>query len=172
MDGSLWRQKIGTDEAREITHPAGAYDHQPDVAPDGKLVVFTRYDGKGFELWRHDLGSGAEQALTANGGVNLEPRISPDGKRIVFVSTGGTGHFNLKIADLAPAGLANERYLVAPRESRIDRYYYSTHDHFDQPVLVAGREACLLRHQRGDSLGHGLDLLRRRRRAPSQAPSA
>jgi hypothetical protein len=133
MEGSLWRQKIATDEAREITHPAGAYDHQPDVAQDGGSVVFARYDGKGFELWRHDLGSGGEHALTANGGVNLEPRVSPDGRKLVFVSTGGTGHFNLKIADLSPAGLANERYLVAPRESRIDRYYYSTHDHSINP---------------------------------------
>ena len=133
MEGSLWRQKIGTDNANEITHAQGSYDYQPDVAPDGRSVVFTRYNGKGFELWRHDLGSGGEQALTANGGVNLEPRISPDGRKIVFVSTGGTGHFNLKIADLMPAGLSNERYLVAPRESKIDRYYYSTHDHMINP---------------------------------------
>lgn len=133
MEGSLWRQKIGTTEAQEITHAAGAYDHQPDVAPDGKSVVFTRYDGKGFELVRLDLGSGAEQALTSGGDVNLEPRISPDGKRLAFVSTAGTGHFNLKIADLSPAGLANAQFLVTPRESRIDRYYYSTHDHAINP---------------------------------------
>jgi TolB protein len=133
MQGSLFRQKIGAAEADEITHPAGAYDHQPDVAPDGGSIVFTRYDGKGFELWRLDFETGREQALTANGGVNLEPRISPDGRRIVFVSTGGTGHFNLKLADLSAAGLANERFLVAPRESRIDRYYYSTHDHAINP---------------------------------------
>jgi hypothetical protein len=133
MGGSLWRQGIGAVTANEITHPAGAYDHQPDVAPDGGAVVFTRYDGKGFELWRHDLGSSAEHALTANGGVNLEPRISPSGRQIVFVSSADTGHFNLKIADLLPAGLANERFLVAPRESRIDRYYYSTHDHAINP---------------------------------------
>ena len=86
-----------------------------------------------FELWRLDLESGSDRALTANGGVNLEPRISPDGRQIAFVSTAGTGHFNLKIADITAAGLANERYLVAPRESRIDRYYYSTHDHFINP---------------------------------------
>ena len=67
-----------------------------------------------------------------NGGVNLEPRLSPDGQQMVFVSTAGTGHFNLKIAECA-AGLANERYLVAPRESKIDRYYYSTHDHAINP---------------------------------------
>ena len=132
-NGSLWRQKIGDDQAAAITHPASAYDHQPDVAPDGRSVVFARYDGKGFEIRRHDFGSGAEQALTENGGVNLEPRISPDGKQIVFVSTAGTGHFNLKVAELTPAGLANERDLVAPRESKTDRYYYAKHDHFINP---------------------------------------
>jgi hypothetical protein len=135
MQGSLWRRKIvgPNPGSYEVTHPATAYDHQPDVSPDGQFVVFARYDGKGFELWRHDFASGAEHALTANGGVNLEPRISPDGRRIAFVSTGGTGHFNLKIADLAAAGLSNERFLVQPRESRIDRYYYSTHDHMINP---------------------------------------
>ncbi len=133
MAGSLWRQGLQSDVAVELTHADGAYDHQPDVAPDGGSVVFARYDGKGFELWRHDLASGAEHALTANGGVNLEPRFSPDGRQVVFVSTGGTGHYNLKIADLSPAGLSNERFLLAPRESKIDRYYYSTHDHFINP---------------------------------------
>lgn len=133
MEGSLWRQGLRSDTAVELTHADAAYDYQPDAAPDGGSVVFARYDGKGFELWRHDLESGAERALTANGGVNLEPRISPDGRSIVFVSTGGTGHFNLKIADFSPAGLSNERHLVAPRESAIDRYYYSKHDHFINP---------------------------------------
>ena len=81
-----------------------------------------RYDGKRLRAVAARFRSGGEQPLTANGGVNVEPRLSPDGKRLVFVSTGGTGHFDLKIADLAPAGLANERYRVAPRESAIDRY--------------------------------------------------
>ncbi len=141
MAGSLWRQRAPAgdyddfvpDIPRQVTHPHAAYDHQPDIASDGRFVVFTRYDGKGFELWRHDFEGGTEQALTANGGVNLEPRLSPDGRKIVFVSTAGTGHFNLKIADLSAAGLANERYLVAPRESQTDRYYYSKHDHFINP---------------------------------------
>src|SRR4051794_39616156 len=34
MGGSLWRQAIGSAEAIELTHPRGAYDYQPDVAPD------------------------------------------------------------------------------------------------------------------------------------------
>ena len=119
--------------AVELTHADAAYDYQPDVAPDGGSVVFSRYDGRAIELWRLDLASRREQALTANGGVNVEPRLSPDGRRLAWVSTAGTGHFNLKIADLGAAGLANERFLVAPRESAIDRYYYSTHDHSINP---------------------------------------
>ncbi len=133
MAGSLWRQRIGSDEAIELTHANGAYDYQPDVARDGRTVVFSRYDGRAIELWRHDLKSGMAAALTSNGGVNLEPRLSPDGRQIVFVSTAGSGHFNLKIAEVTAAGLANERYLVPPRESAIDRYYYSTHDHAINP---------------------------------------
>jgi TolB protein len=131
--GSLWRQRMEGNQGVEITHAEGAYDYQPDVAPDGETVVFARYDGRAIELFRLDLSSGRTSPLTTNGGVNVEPRISPDGKRIVFVSTAGSGHFNLKIADLSPTGLSSERYLVAPRESEIDRYYYSSHDHFINP---------------------------------------
>src|SRR5690242_20964559 len=40
MAGSLWRQKIGSDEAIELIHPLGAYDYQPDVSADGNSVLF------------------------------------------------------------------------------------------------------------------------------------
>lgn len=89
MAGSLWRQAIGSDEAVELTHAAGAYDYQPDVAPDGGSVVFDRYDGAAVELWRLDLATGREQRLTTGGAVNVEPRLSPDGKRLAWVSTAG-----------------------------------------------------------------------------------
>src|SRR3954452_10337864 len=65
MGGSLWRQAIGSSEAVELTHPNAAYDYQPDVAPDGSTVVFSRYSGDAIELWRLDLKSGREQALTS-----------------------------------------------------------------------------------------------------------
>jgi len=133
MAGSLWRQELRSDVAVELTDAYAYYDHQPDVAPDGGSVVFSRYDGRAFELWRLELASGHADALTSNGGVNVEPRLSPDGRQIAWVSTAGSGHFNLKIAEITSAGLANERYLVPPRESVIDRYYYSTHDHAINP---------------------------------------
>lgn len=133
MGGSLWRQTIGIDEAVELTHPFGAYDYQPDVSPDGRSLVFSRYDGAGLELWRLDLGAGGEQRLTSGDAVNVEPRVSPDGKRIAWVSTQGTGHFNLFIADIGPDGLRNAGPLLGERQSKISRYYYSTYDHALNP---------------------------------------
>jgi hypothetical protein len=132
--GSLWRQAIGSDEAFEITHAAGSYDYQPDVARDGRTVVFVRYDGAAMELWRLDLASGREQRLTTGGAVNVEPRISPDGSRLAWVSTQGTGHFNLFVAELDPGGLRDARPLLGERLSRLDRYYYSAVDHAVNPA--------------------------------------
>ena len=117
----------------ELTHATGAYDYQPDVARDGRSVVFTRYDGNAMELWRLDLAQRPRAALTRGGAVNVEPRLSPDGKRIAWVSTQGTGHFNLFIADIGADGLRNARPLLGERKSAIDRYYYSAFDHAINP---------------------------------------
>src|SRR3954447_16357091 len=133
MGGSLWRQAIGSEEAVRVTHPPAASDYQPDVSADGSTVVFSRYDGTAIELWRLNLGTGREQALTSGGAVNVEPRLSPDGKRIAWVSTQGSGHFNLFVANVRASGLRNPRLLVAGRQSKIARYYYSPWDHALNP---------------------------------------
>jgi TolB protein len=133
MGGSLWRQAIGSSEAVELTHPNAAYDYQPDVAPDGNSVVFSRYNGDAIELWRLDLKSGREQALTSANAVNVEPRLSPDGKRIAWISTQGTGHFNLFVADIGTGGLRNSRPLLGEHQSKNARYYYSAFDHALNP---------------------------------------
>ncbi|HET6940660.1 MAG TPA: CehA/McbA family metallohydrolase [Sphingomicrobium sp.] len=143
MGGSLWRQAIGSDEAVELTHPQAAYDYHPDVAPDGRSLVFGRYGGNGIELWRLDLDSGRERQLTSGDAVNVEPRLSPDGRRIAWVSTQGTGHFNLFIADIGPDGLSNARPLLGERQSKITRYYYSTYDHVLNPSWTPDGEHIL-----------------------------
>lgn len=133
MAGSLWRQRLDDATATELTHPARAYDYQPDAAHDGRSVVFARYDGNAIELWRLNLASGREQRLTTGGAVNVEPRLSPDGKRIAWVSTQGSGHFNLFVAELDAAGLHHARPLLGERKSALDRYYYSAFDHAINP---------------------------------------
>ena len=49
MQGSLWRQRIGSRVAQQLTAGEG-YDYQPDWSPDGRLVVFARYVHDAIEL--------------------------------------------------------------------------------------------------------------------------
>ena len=170
MAGSLWRQRIGADEAVELTHAAGAYDYQPDVARDGRSVVFTRYDGDAMELWRLDLAQRPRRsALTRGGAVNVEPRLSPDGKRIAWVSTQGTGHFNLFVADIGADGLRNARPLLGERKSAIDRYYYSAFDHAINPSWSPdGKRIVFVGNRRG-RLGHRRPLVGRGRQSGASA---
>jgi Tol biopolymer transport system component len=86
LQGRLWRQRIGTEEAEQLT-AGGGYDFQPDWSPDGQSIVYVSYQDDAMELWLLDLDSLESRPLTANGAVNLEPRFSPDGKRLAFVST-------------------------------------------------------------------------------------
>jgi TolB protein len=148
MGGSLWLQAIDGDTADELTHGPG-YDYQPDWSPDGRFIVFARHHSDAIELWRLDLANRKTQQLTQTRAVQLQPRYSPDGGRIAFVSTAGTSHFNLYVAELTQSGLGAPRAVIAPRESSIARYYYSTHDHTINPswtpdgkslVFVSNRE--------------------------------
>lgn len=126
MRGSLWRQDIGSDTAVQLTAGPG-YDYQPDWSPDGRRIVFARYDKDAIELWTLDVASGRAQALTHNGAVNLEPRWSPSGDRIAFVSTLATKRFRIFTAamtgDFKPVQFSPER------RSAVERYYYSPYDH-------------------------------------------
>ena len=81
MQGRLWRQRLGTEEAEQLTAGDG-YDFQPDWSPDGQSIVYASYQDDAMELWLLDLDSLESRPLTANGAVNLEPRFSPDGKRL------------------------------------------------------------------------------------------
>jgi Tol biopolymer transport system component len=148
MGGSLWLQAIDGDTAEELTYGPG-YDYQPDWSRDGRFIVFVRHRADAIELWRLDLTTRKTQQLTQTRAVQLQPRISPDGGRVAFVSTAGTGHFNLYVAELTQSGLGTPRAVIAPRESAITRYYYSTHDHTINPswtpdgkslVFVSNRE--------------------------------
>ena len=94
MQGTLWRQRLGTTEARELTS-GPRYDYQPDWSPDGRFVVYSAYDGDAIELRLLDLTSGESRTLLSNGAVNVEPRWSPDGTRIAFVSTAFEGRWHV-----------------------------------------------------------------------------
>jgi Tol biopolymer transport system component len=144
MAGSLWRQRIGSDEAVELTHGPG-YDFQPDWSRDGRWVVFTRQHGDALELQLLDLQAGTARALTTTGAVNVEPRFAPDGTRLAFVSTRGTGLFNVWVAGFDAGVLRDASALLPPRDSKVNRYYYAPTDHAINPSWTPdGRQLLLV----------------------------
>ncbi|HEX6890017.1 MAG TPA: CehA/McbA family metallohydrolase [Chryseolinea sp.] len=133
MQGSLWRQSIAANEATQLTEGVG-YDYQPDWSPDGKYVVFVRYNGTSCELMLLDISSGNVKALTDNKSVNLEPRWSPDSKKIVFTSTENSGHFLLYTGKLEGHQLSEIVRITPDEKSNTARYYYSPFNHHINPT--------------------------------------
>ncbi len=126
MQGSLWRQRIGSRVAQQLTAGEG-YDYQPDWSPDGRLVVFARYAHDAIELQLLDLASQSVQPVTANGAVNIEPRWSPDGARIAFVSSAYNRRWHVFSVTMEGGGPVEGTVtrLTEDNDSRLPRYYYS-----------------------------------------------
>lgn len=132
MQGRIWRQKSGSQPAEQITQGAG-YDYQPDLSPDGRLLVFARRVEDAINLVVRDLKNGRETVITNGDGASIDPRWSPDGTRIAFVTTSGSGNFHIAIA-AREAGVWNSKRWRPERESPDVRYYYSQVDHELSPA--------------------------------------
>ena len=154
MAGSLWRQKLESTVATQITDGAG-YDYQPDWSPDGKSVVYVSYQKDAMELWLLDLGSGKTHALTSGGAVNVEPRWSPDGKKIVWTSTEYNKRFHIFAAEVVNGELKNKVRLTGETKSSLPRYYYSSYDMEINPTWTRDGKEILFVSNRGHIHGTG-----------------
>jgi len=154
MAGSLWRQRIDSTVAVQLTDGPG-YDYQPDWSPDGRYIVYASSAGEATELKLLDLDSGTIQALTHEGAVNVEPRFSPDGRRLVWVSTAYHRHFHLFAAQLRGAALAGVERLTGENRSPLPRYYYSAFDHEINPTWTRDGESIVYVSNRGRIHGTG-----------------
>lgn len=167
MQGRIWRQKIDSSRAEEITASHG-YDYQPDISPDGGTLVFSRRDGDAINLILRDLKSGTETPLTAGGAVNLDARFSPDGARIAYVTTAESGNFHIAIADRATDGWTHRRWRPET-QSFSDRYYYAQVDHELSPAWSPdGTELLFVSNE---TVRHGTGRIMRQRfdlTAPAQ----
>ncbi len=154
MAGSLWRQKLDSGEAVQLTDGPG-YDYQPDSSPDGKSVVYVSYQKDAMELWLLDLATGKTKQLTNGGAVNVEPRWSPDGKKIVWVSTQYNRRFHVFMADVVDGELKNVVRLTGETKSSLPRYYYSAYDMEINPVWTRDGKEILIVSNRGHIYGTG-----------------
>jgi hypothetical protein len=154
MQGRLWRQRVDSDEAFELTQGA-SYDHQPDWSPDGRSIVYAAYQDDAIELRLLDLESLASVPLTRNGAVNVEPRFSPDGTRIAFVSTLFEGRFHIFVMELHDGQPGPVRRLSEDHESGLPRYYYSRFDHYLSPTWSPDGGEILFVSNRGRIWGTG-----------------
>jgi TolB protein len=157
MGGSLWRQRIDSNSARQITDGSG-YDYQPDWSPDGKSVVYVSYLHDAMELWLLDLPTGSTKQLTKNGAVNVEPRWSPDGKRIVFVSTEYHGRFHVFMMNAGGETGGSQASIVRLTEetkSTLPRYYYAEYDTEIHPTWSRDGAEILFVSNRGHIYGTG-----------------
>jgi len=154
MAGSLWRQKLDSKEAVQLTDGPG-YEYQPDWSPDGKSVVYVSYDKDAMELWLLHLANGKTKQLTNGGAVNVEPRWSPDGKKIVWVSTQYNRRFHVFMADVADGELKNLVRLTGETKSSLPRYYYSAYDMEINPVWARDGKEILFVSNKGHIYGTG-----------------
>lgn len=154
MAGSLWRQQLRGTKADQLTAGPG-YDYQPDWAPDGRWLVFARYDHDAVELWSLDLRDGRTRKMTSGSAVNVEPRFSPDGKRLAFVSTSHKGHFHIFVGRFEDGLLDDVRQLTPETVSVLPRYYYSQADHEISPVWTRDGSEILFISNRGHIHGTG-----------------
>ncbi|HKF39817.1 MAG TPA: CehA/McbA family metallohydrolase [Candidatus Acidoferrum sp.] len=154
MAGSLWRQKLDSKEATQLTDGPG-YDYQPDWSPDGNRVVYVSYQKDAMELWWLDLVNGKRKQLTKGGAVNVEPRWSPDGKRLVWVSTEYNGRFHIFTGDFADGELRNVTRLTGETKSSLPRYYYSAYDMEINPVWTRDGKEILFVSNQGHIHGTG-----------------
>lgn len=154
MAGSLWLQRIDSQEAQQLTAGPG-YDYQPDWSADGRWVVYAKYDKSAIELWVLDLENRTTHELTNDSTVNVEPRFSPDGKRIAFVSTSYHGRFHIFAGRFETGSISGVQRLTGENRSPLSRYYYSAFDHEISPTWSPDGAELLFVSNRGHIYGTG-----------------
>lgn len=154
MGGTLWRQTLGTQTAEQLTDGPG-YDYQPDCSPDGRFVVYTKYNQDALELWMLEIATRESWQLTRTGAVNVEPRWSPDGARIVWVSTQYNRRFHIFGAAVRGGKLLNVERWTGESRSPLPRYYYSAFDTEISPAWLPSGKEILFVSNRGHIYGSG-----------------
>jgi len=91
----------GSDQTR-LTNVAG-YDGGPFFSPDGKRIVWRRFDESGLiaNVWTMNVDGSDQRQITDFGSMSWAPYIHPSGKYIIFASNKlGFENFELFMVDI------------------------------------------------------------------------
>jgi Tol biopolymer transport system component len=87
---------------RRLTHVPG-YDGGPFFTPDGKRIVFRRFDESGLtaDIWTMNIDGSDPRRITDFGAMSWAPYVHPSGMYVVFSSNKfGFENFELFIVDI------------------------------------------------------------------------
>ncbi|MDQ1729113.1 MAG: hypothetical protein QOD33_1238, partial [Pyrinomonadaceae bacterium] len=85
------------------------------VSPDARAAVFSSNRSGNFNIWKMDLGSGAQQQLTEGAEVDSQPFCSPDGEWVIFKSLrqGKSTFWRVPIGGGTPAQFSDKSATLA-----------------------------------------------------------
>ena len=120
--GDIWSVAVDTpDDLKKIYSEETTWRAQPQVAPDGRRILFSSYHGRSWQqLWMTTMDGAAPLPLTFGDFDRVQQRFSPDGQRIGYVSN-ETGNTSLWV-----------QTLVGGARIRID----TSHRHYKSPVAI------------------------------------
>ena len=107
--GSIWRVPLdGSTEPKLIRREETAWRPRPDLAPDGRRIVYASYLGRQWhQLWLTTLEGGAEPFPLTYGDYDVaSPRWSPQGDKIAYV-VNESGNTRLRVMHL-PGGKTSD----------------------------------------------------------------
>lgn len=87
---------------RRLTHVPG-YDGGPFFSPDGKRIIFRRFDEAGLtaDIWTMNIDGSDPRRITDFGAMSWAPYIHPSGQYVIFSSNKfGFENFELFIVDI------------------------------------------------------------------------
>jgi TolB protein len=112
--GDIWSVAVNAPEdLKKILSEETAWRAQPQVAPDGRRVLFSSYHGRQWQqLWLTTLQGAAPLPLTFGEFDRTQARFSPDGRRVGYISN-EDGNTSLWVQDMV--GGARTRINAAQR---------------------------------------------------------